>query len=102
MGWRMKNFNIFGVHGKIQVLRGEGGSQKTNIQGLPKYIGIDGKGGLGQFAKEAGWCFWEEGGWGGGGEGWYPDAHYARLMGFHVGYLILSRHFSVIYGFEWS
>ena len=34
----MKNFNIFGVHGKFQ---GGGGSQKTNIQGkLPKKWGL--------------------------------------------------------------
>ena len=40
----MKNFNIFGVHRKIQFLGG-GGSQKANREGgLPK------KRGLGQFA----------------------------------------------------
>ena len=33
---RMKNFNILGVHWRIQLLGG-GGSQKTNIDGgLPK------------------------------------------------------------------
>ena len=38
----MKNLNIFGVHGKIQVLQGVGGSQKNNIQGgLPKKGGLD-------------------------------------------------------------
>ena len=42
----MKNFNIFGVHGKFQ---GGGGSQKANIQGkLPK------KWGLGHFADSGG------------------------------------------------
>ena len=43
---RMKNFNILGVHWKIQLLGGGGGgSGKTNIEGrLPK------KEGLGQFA----------------------------------------------------
>ena len=30
----MKNFNILGVHWKIQLLVGEGGSQKTNIEGV--------------------------------------------------------------------
>ena len=39
MVFRMKNFNIFGVHWKIWLLRG-GGSQKANIEG----------GGLGLFA----------------------------------------------------
>ena len=43
---RMKNFNILGVHWKIQLLGGGGGSQKNNIYGgLPK------KGELGQFAN---------------------------------------------------
>ena len=28
--WKMKNFDVFEVHGKIQVL-GEGGSRKTSI-----------------------------------------------------------------------
>ena len=64
---RMKNFNIFGVHWKIRLLRvvvgrgGGGGSRKTNIEGgLPK------KGErLGQFpdlsgglARKRGWWFW--------------------------------------------
>ena len=41
----MKNFNILGVHWRIQLLGG-GGSRKTNIDGgLPK------RGGLGQFAN---------------------------------------------------
>ena len=43
----MKNFTIFGVHGKIQVWGGGGGHKK------PTYRGIDlkwGGGGLGQFA----------------------------------------------------
>ena len=54
----MKNFNIFGVHGKIRVL--EGGFTKN------QYIGRDclKKGELGQFAdlrrglaRERVWCF---------------------------------------------
>ena len=31
MGWRMKNFNIFGVYGKIRVL--EGGHEKPIYRG---------------------------------------------------------------------
>ena len=38
MGFRMKNFDILGVHGKVRVLQGGGGvSRETNISlGLPK------------------------------------------------------------------
>ena len=74
MGLSMKNFNILGVHWKIQLLGWGGGGGFTKKQyrdgGLPK------KGGLGQFAdlgvgwgldkKEGGvfFCFFLE--WGGG------------------------------------
>ena len=54
----MKNFNIFGVHWKIQCLGGEG-SRKTNTEG-----GLPEKGEPGQFAdlrgglaRARGWCF---------------------------------------------
>ena len=47
MGLRIKNFNIFEVHGKLQFL--EGGLQKTKIE-----EGIAWKGGLGQFADLGG------------------------------------------------
>ena len=30
---RIKNLNILGVHWKIQLIGGRGGSQKTNIEG---------------------------------------------------------------------
>ena len=30
---RMKNFNILGVHKKIRLLEGGGGSRKSNIEG---------------------------------------------------------------------
>ena len=56
MGLRTKNFNVFGVHWKIQLLRG-GSSQKIDIQG-----GLSKKRVLGQFADL-------RGGWGGGGLG---------------------------------
>ena len=61
MGLKTKNFNIMGVQ---QCLREGGYKKKIYI-----YIGcISQKGGLAK--KEWGGCFW------GGGEGWYPDAHY--------------------------
>ena len=57
----MKNFNIFGVHGKIQVL--DGGFMKN------QYIGRDclKRGGLDSLHISVGGVF--EG-------GWYPNAHY--------------------------
>ena len=63
MGWKIKNFNILGVHGKIRV-SGGGGHEKLIFRGeLPK------KRGLGQFAdlrgdwqEGGGWCFWGVGG----------------------------------------
>ena len=53
----MKNFNVFGIHWKIRILRvGRGGSRKKR--------GVAEKGGLGQFvdlrrnlARKRGWCF---------------------------------------------
>ena len=60
----MKNFHIFGVHGKIRVLEGE--FTKNNVlEGRSQYIGgIAKKGWLGQFsdlrggfARKRGWCF---------------------------------------------
>ena len=57
----MKNFNIFGVHGKIRVLGGRRlggvGLQKNNI-----LWGIALKGGLGQFADLRGGTSQERGG----------------------------------------
>ena len=57
---RMKNFNVFGVHRKIQFLGG-GGSQKTNIEGgvcLKRVLGqfANSKGGRG-LAIKRGWYF---------------------------------------------
>ena len=57
MGFSLKNFDILGVHEKIQLLAG--GLQKTDIKG-----GIAYKEGLRQFedlrrdlANKRGWCF---------------------------------------------
>ena len=37
---RMKNFDIFGVHWKIRLLRGGGGDQKNQyIEGIAKNVG---------------------------------------------------------------
>ena len=59
MGLRMKNFNIMGVHWKIQFLSGGGGSHKKPIyiyrEDLPE------KGGLGQFADLRGGLAEKEG-----------------------------------------
>ena len=61
MGSRMKNFNIFGVHGKIQVLGGQGGG----VHEKPIYRG--------DCLKRDGWAWtvrifkggtWQEGGGG--------------------------------------
>ena len=66
----MKNFNIFGVHWKIQLLRG--GSQKTNTQ-------------EGDYLKRGAWTVadlreaWQERGGGafeGVEGGWDPNAHH--------------------------
>ena len=69
MGLRIKNFNILGVHWKIQRL-GVGSSRKTGIEGRFAQKGR----GLGQFAVLRG-CFWGRG----GGWGWYPKAHYGEV-----------------------
>ena len=50
----MKNFNIFGVHGEIRVLRGR-------VHEKPIYRGDYLKRGLGQFADLAGWTWQERG-----------------------------------------
>ena len=34
MEWKMKNFNILGVHGKIRVLGGEGFTKNQYIEGI--------------------------------------------------------------------
>ena len=70
----MKNFNILGVHWKIQFL--EGGSRKTNIEGgnclkRGAWAVCQFKGELGK--KEEG-CFW------GGRGSWYPNANYEKLI----------------------
>ena len=73
MGWRMKNFNILGVHWKIWVLRvgwggvGGGGGFTKN-----QYIEeIAWKVGLGQFSDFRRGLARK----GGGGGEWYPNAH---------------------------
>ena len=77
MGWRMKNFNVFGVHGKIWVLVvGEGGVHEKTIYRE------------GDCLKRGPWTVWRfkgglarrgdsvfDGKMGGGGA-WYPNAHY--------------------------
>ena len=60
MGWRMKNFNILGVHGKIWVLEGGGFHEK------PIYRG----GCLKRGACTV--CRFKVG----GGGGWYPSTQY--------------------------
>ena len=73
MGWKMKNLNILGVHGKIWVLG------RREVCKRPIYRGglLKGGGGLGQFAdlrwawticrfkgglaRKRGWCFWGRG-----------------------------------------
>ena len=58
MGLRMKNFNIMGVHWKIQFLSGGGGVTKNQYiyrEDLPE------KGGLGQFADLRGGLAEKEG-----------------------------------------
>ena len=63
MGWRMKNFNILGVHRKIWVL---GGLHEKIIYGGDWTVcGFKGRGG-GLTMKKGG-CFWV---------GWYPNAYY--------------------------
>ena len=56
MGWRMKNINIFRVHGKIRVLGGGGVTKKT----IHREDCLRGE--LGLFAdlraRKRGWCFW--------------------------------------------
>ena len=47
-GWRMKNFNIFWVYGKIRVLWGRGGGWWKNRGGDGKFADLGGGGG----------CFW--------------------------------------------
>ena len=65
MGSRMQNYNILGVHWKIQVLGV--GSQKTNIEGgLPKNGGLDSLQ-IWDGKKEGGGVFKGD---------WYPNAHY--------------------------
>ena len=64
---RMKNFNILGVHWKIQ-LSGEG-SRKINIYG-----GLPIKGRLRRFVDLRG--AWQERAGGVFEGGWYPNAHY--------------------------
>ena len=67
MGLKMKNFNIMGIHWKIQF-SGEGGGSHEK----PIYRGKCLKRGLGQFADLR---------WGGGlaeEEGWYPNAPYEQ------------------------
>ena len=95
----MKNFNIFGVHGKIRVL--EGGFTKN------QYIGGDclKKGELGQFAdlrrglaRERVWCFW-------GKECWYSSAHYedmgpvnkyvTRIIAFFASFNFVTKFYSI-------
>ena len=74
MGLTMKNFNIFGVHGKIPFLRG--GVNKKPIQRgeLPKKVG-----GLGQFA-DLGWGLARKRGVAFLRGGVYPNAHYVRQI----------------------
>ena len=63
---KMKNFNAFGVHWKIGLLReGVGVHEKNNIKGGGHCL--KGGGGSEQFvdlrkdlAKKKGWCFWGE------------------------------------------
>ena len=78
MGFSLKNFDILGVHEKIQLLAE--GLQKTDIKG-----GIAYKEGLRQFedlrrdlANKRRWCFWRRG----GGGGLYPNAYYAYAAQF--------------------
>ena len=56
----MENFNIFGVHGKIQVLGGWWCTKNQYIGG----IALKGMGGLGQFADLGGGGTWQERGGG--------------------------------------
>ena len=74
----MKSVNILGVHGKIRVL--EGVFTKNQYMGS---VGLPKKGGLGKFAnlreglgKKEGSGVFE----GGGGGGWYPNAHYGGAL----------------------
>ena len=77
MGLRMKKFNIFGVHWKIQIL----GVGVTNTEGgLPK------KRELGQFVDLRGGA-WQERGGGIFEGGWYLNAHcrcYLYLLRVHM------------------
>ena len=67
MGWKIKIFNILGVHGKIRV-SGGGSHEKLIFRGeLPKG-GLAGKK----------WVVFLRGG--GGGERWYPIAHYEIVI----------------------
>ena len=78
MGWKMKNFNILGVHGEIQVLGGGEGHEK------PIYRGDCLKRGPWTVCRFKGGEAWQEGGgwclWGVGG--WYPNGHYAGHITF--------------------
>ena len=68
MGWKMENFNIFGIHRKIWVL--EWGVMES------QYIGEDClKGGPGQLDLRGGGLGKKKG-------GWYPEAHYALVISF--------------------
>ena len=69
MGSRMKNFNILGVHWKIQLL--EGGSQKIDIEG-----------GWGLGKKDGGGVF---------KGGWYTNAHYVEPL--QGGSLLFTKKF---------
>ena len=79
MRWRMKNFNIFGVHGKIPVL---GGAYEKPIYrgGLPEKEGA-----WTVFRFKAGLARKREVVFLRGGGGWYLNAHY--------GYQWSSRHY---------
>ena len=87
---RMKNFDILGVHWKIQLLVGGGGG----VHKKPIYRGDcwKGGGGLGQFdnlrgawQEKWGWYFW------GGGEGWYPNVHYESVPNAYFSYVVPKK-----------
>ena len=77
---RVENFNIFGVHWKIWLLRG---LEKPIYRG---WIAL--KGGLGQFADLR--VAWQERGGGGVEGGWYPNVHYGWVLNMQTLHNVLN------------
>ena len=86
---RMKNFDILGVHWKIQLLVGGGGG----VHKKPIYRGDCWKGGgawtVWQFkrdlARKMGMIFLK------GGEGWYPNVHYESVPNAYFSYVVPKK-----------